>query len=72
MCVALCTDTAPPKQVLRSGRITIAEAGFVPAAIVHLGTESEGRPLLSAQCLQNAQSALQAEVVHVRGRMRLG
>ena len=91
-------DTTPPKQVLRSGKMTIAEvqskfpykpcvaltphmytsphltsqAGFVPAAIVHLSTESEVRPLLSAQCLQSAQSVLQAEVAHVRGRERLG
>lgn len=60
------TDTTPPKNVLRSGRVTLVEAGFVPAAIIHLGLDSPDdmkTPLLSEKSLQSAQSALQAEIV---------
>ena len=59
----LTSDTTPPKTVLRSGRPTLLEAGFVPAAIIHLGAEgSAATPTLSRECLETAQSALHAEV----------
>lgn len=50
--------------------MTFAEAGFLPAAIVHLGTESLRWPLLSEECLGHAQSAWRAEVVQAEARER--
>ena len=63
-------DTAPPKEVLKSGRMTFIEAGFVPAAIVHMGVESNDAPppVLSKDSLKLAQSGLEAEVVMAQKR----
>ena len=63
-------DTTPPKEVLKSGRITFIEAGFVPAAIVHVGVESSDAPppVLSQDSLQQAQSGLEAEVIVAKKR----
>ena len=30
-------DTTPPKTVLTNGKLTLVEAGLVPASIVHFG-----------------------------------
>ena len=49
---------------------SLPQAGFLPAAIVHLGTESLQWPLLSEESLSHAQSALQAEVVQAGARER--
>ncbi len=57
-------DTTPPKTILKRGKVTFLEAGFVPAAIVYLGVEGgvDTPTLLSQEALDSAQSALQAEV----------
>lgn len=63
-------DTTPPKQVLKNGKMTFIEAGFVPAAIVYVGVESDHapRPLLSEDSLKQAQSGLEAEVIMSKKR----
>ena len=45
--------------------MTFIEAGFVPAAIVHIGVESSDTPfpVLSEEILKEAKSGLEAEVV---------
>ena len=50
--------------------MTFIEAGFVPAAIVHVGLESSDvpQPLLSQESLKQAQSGLEAEIVMAKRR----
>ena len=64
------SDTTPPKEVLKNGKMTFIEAGFVPAAIVYVGVESSHAPdtLLSEDSLKAAQSGLEAEVVVAKKR----
>lgn len=64
------SDTTPPKEILKSGRMTFIEAGFVPAAIVHVGVDSRDspQPVLSPDCLKLAQSGLEAEMIVVKKR----
>ena len=66
----LRTDTTPPKEVLKNGRMTFIEAGFVPAAIVHVGVEASDDPfpVLSEEILKEAKSGLEAEVVVAKKR----
>ena len=68
--IQLCADTTPPKEVLKNGRMTFIEAGFVPAAIVHVGVESSDMPLpvLSEEILKEAKSGLEAELVVAKKR----
>ena len=61
------TDTAPPKTILKSSAPTLGEAGFVPAANIHLGLKGEGNSenpqLLSPDSLARFScSAAQAEL----------
>lgn len=62
--------TAPPKNILRSGRLTLLEAGFVPAALLYVGLEEgvAAGELLAPHCLQLAQSSLQAHLAASRRR----
>ncbi|XP_011410468.1 PREDICTED: tether containing UBX domain for GLUT4-like [Amphimedon queenslandica] len=62
--------TTPPKTVLKSGRLTLSEAGFVPGANIHFGFNEEGggqgdsSPILSADSIsQYSSTADKAEVV---------
>ena len=60
-------DTAPPKTILKSSAPTLGEAGFVPAANIHLGIKGEGDSenpqLLSPESLARFNcSAAQAEL----------
>lgn len=67
----LLSDTAPPKEILRSGRLTFAEAGFVPAVLVHMAIDDAWKkePLLSQDCLkQFHKSHQEAELLASRGR----
>ena len=63
-------DTTPPKQVLKNGKMTFIEAGFVPTAIVHVGVESShtSLSLLSEDILKEARSGLEAEIVVAKKR----
>jgi tether containing UBX domain for GLUT4 len=61
--------TTPPKKVLRSAKITFAEAEFLPTAVVYVGVEDDQpHPTLSDSALQQAASSLQAEIVHQKNR----
>ncbi|CAI7990503.1 hypothetical protein GBAR_LOCUS495 [Geodia barretti] len=65
----LLSDTTPPKKVLRSAKITFAEAEFLPTAVVYVGVEDgQPHPTLSDSALQQAASSLQAEIVHQKNR----
>ena len=50
--------------------MTFIEAGFVPAAIVHVGVDSRDapQPALSGDCLKQARSGLEAEIVVAKKR----
>ena len=50
--------------------MTFMEAGFVPAAIVHIGVDSRDnpQPVLSQDCLREAKSGLEAEMVVAKKR----
>ena len=43
--------TSPPKTVLKNGKLTFLEAGFVPSGTVYVSSESLWLPSLSSQCL---------------------
>ena len=69
------TVTTPPKTILRSALPTLGEAGFVPAANLHLGLRSECvdecSQLLSSDSLDRYTcSAVQAELASTATRER--
>ena len=69
------TVTTPPKTILRSALPTLGEAGFVPAANLHLGLRSEcvdeSSQLLSSDSLDHyTYSAVQAELASTAIRER--
>ena len=63
-------DTTPPKEVLRSGRMTFTEAGFVPRANVYFSyndpqdTLNNTAQILSQASMERySNTSLQAEVI---------
>lgn len=66
-------DTTPPKQILKSGRPSFNEAGFVPAANIHLGFDEEA-PLINGTIVSTESmrlycyTAMEAEIAAHKNR----